>query len=668
MRVFEHKQALGLDIGQAVAKAVLVSRRGNRVTITAAHKLDCRAEGILDEQELATEVGPWLDKQGWSRKETVAGIPQYLATTQVTDFPPGSEGNLDGMVRFETQHLAGLSEEAFIYDHQLMTSTLNDKRPVLIGICRQSVVEERAHNLQTAGVRLADVTINATALAAAYLHLYPQETASEAPQLLIDVGAENSTVVVLAGRQILFTSALMFGVEQYIQQVAQELGSSIEKVREDMADPDHIIRPADANSPYVKAASMLRTELQGALENWRAQEASEVAKVQFASVSLCGGGAHVNGLDAYIGAIFKCPSQVIGVPLPGNETRDPVLVTAYGLALQGVSASPLHISLAPKAVRSQAMRRLRFPYLVAAAGILAAIVTFVEVKVYSNVVNRRQTLQRELKSVNLATSIVPELEDTLRKIAFRQKTLIPLVEKGNHARRFLQSLAELSDARETMAAANRNAEGWIVYLADKQSFQTGRQSRGDAAPLSETGNPLLAPSSTTEPSDGASSNGGSHHETRRIPVTAVKPLDGMIAALYTTSDPNEPYRFVKNFINRLNTEDKQTERGAGPSSQEGTATNFFTNVDLMPEAETAGREDIFIPWVSFFKEARTGSYRRFTLRLPFNTQDVHLPREREVVKCPPGPQATAHCQSPYFSSPCRPPGRISMCCARSITK
>jgi len=95
--------------------------------------LDARAEGIIDDVELRHSVAEWLRQIGWASRELSLGLPQYLTTTQVSDFPPDVTDGLDEMVAYETRQLAGLSEESFIHDYQVMGPRYGRKNPVLIG-------------------------------------------------------------------------------------------------------------------------------------------------------------------------------------------------------------------------------------------------------------------------------------------------------------------------------------------------------------------------------------------------------------------------------------------------------------------------------------------------------------------------------------------------------
>lgn len=606
MGLMRQHQALGLDIGQATVKAVLLARDGKVIRLAGFSVLDCRAEGILGQQELCNELGPWFEKNGWTHKEAVAGVPQYLASTQTSTFPPASDRSLDEMVGFETANLAGLSEEAFIFDYHQMALASGGNQ-VVIGICRESVIKDQARMLADAGVRVADFAISGIALAAACFHLYPSTCNSETPQLILDVGAENSTLVVAAGGAVLHTAALMFGTDRYFQLAETQMGIGREEVTRLAGDKG--ITGIDRNCPFVSAATPLLAEMQTALDNWRAQESGMVGKQQFSQVSLCGGGARVRGLGQHLGKHFGCPSQIVGVPDPEQEGAvNPLLMTAYGLALQGVEGSLLPVSLAPPAVRWHARRRRRFPALATAATLLVVLVILAEARMYFQLGQQEQRLTERLNEIKKCDLVLPGLEQTISAIDFHQRLLVPFVEKGNHARRFAMAIKELDQARDKMIESLRgkvpeSPEGWVIYLADNQSFQIGKSAAEERPRSGANGTgfgPLLTPL-------GAAAGAVPQEALRKkLLVTDTEPWTGLVAAVYTATEPNEPYRLVRRFVSELND------------------SALFKNVDLMPEPESAGREDIFLPWTEVPESLIPAAYRRFVLRLPFETQIVHL--------------------------------------------
>lgn len=154
MALFANKEAVGLDIGHGAVKALRLAVRGKELAIEQMALLDIQQEGLLDEQELSRGMLSWLDESGLKSRSFTVGIPQYLATTQVSDFPPGVSGEeLRGMVSFETMQLAGLSDDAFSSDFHVMSPKFGRQNPVLIGVCRQSVIDDRSRLLTRDGSR-----------------------------------------------------------------------------------------------------------------------------------------------------------------------------------------------------------------------------------------------------------------------------------------------------------------------------------------------------------------------------------------------------------------------------------------------------------------------------------------------------------------------------------
>lgn len=611
MTLFGKNYALGLDIGQTTVKAVLLSRSGRAVRVQDKGTLDLRAEGIIDEHELYRELRPWVDNQGWQKYDIIASIPQYVATTQITDFPPGSDKNLDEMVSFETQQLAGLSEDSFLHDYQPLPPKFGRRNPVLIGICRESVIEERATSLREAGVPLTDFTISSTALAAAYLHLHPESGTQETPQLVLDIGAENTTAAILAGGDLLYTASLMCGADRYNQIVAQELGISVEKVEEQ--DKQYRINPADRDSPPVTAARIFEREILNTIEQWRSDERPEIGRIQFSKVCICGGGAAINGIDKYLGALLECPAEIIGVPLAEEDRDDPRLVTAYGLALQGIGASAVTISLAPPTMKQWVHRRRRFPCLATAIAAAILVVALLQTRYYLYLTTRESKLDAIEAKLKRSNKIIPKLEEIDLQTQMYERILTPYAETCNHTRQLQLTINELGRARNQLAKDSTNARpkrdkgGWVIYIADEKSYHAGKQNYSGES--SESG------SSSTQPRSPFATSGGERSrekeitdataETVTIAVSDLHNWKSFVAAIYAAQPADHPLSRVRAFTDALN-------------SSEMFENSKEDRVDTFQDKDIRGREDIFRPWLD--SPVNLNNYRRAVIRLPLSDQ------------------------------------------------
>lgn len=599
---FQARQcAVGLDLGQSTVKAVCLRRDGRRrARLHSVRVLDLRAEGILDVAELREQLPGWLTEGGAKGRELTLGLPQYLTTTQLTEFPPGSQQTLGEMVAYETQQLAGLSEERFVHGHQILRPTAEGRMRVLIGTCRYSVAGERAETLAAAGIPVADFGIPGVALAAAYAALCPEAAATPGPQLLLDIGMECSTLVVLVGGEPLYIASLLCGGQRFTQALAKARG-----IDEESAEAEKLKggAAAGAGAPaFAVATRALENEVRTALEHWQSQDPHAARNPSFARLSLCGGGAALPGLADALGRSFACPAEVIGVPLPGGGT-DPRALVAYGLALQGLGLASVAVSLAPEEVRWLAQRRRQLPYLAGAFVLLVLTLVVAGVWMHQRLTERARVLTADINELNRCHELIPRLEELNAEIALRERMLMPLVAKGNRARRFLDGL-------QTLAAA-RAANDWFVYMADSRSYRENARAAGgkENGRAAATEGAALAPL----PAAALKPLGGDIGVTDVPPEFPTRylagdtaPLTSLIVAGYTPLLGSEPYKPVRAIVEKLEKSD------------------LFENVDLLPESERVEREDIFQPWVQLFQGSDVRC-KAFTLRVPYATLDVVPP-------------------------------------------
>ena len=105
---------LGLDVGASSAKAVVLDSTG---AICGSGVLDMRAEGILNDAEMYGSVAEWLANEKWKKCKIAAGLPQYMTTTLMRNYP---EKLPVKAIRFQLQgeasQVAALSDEAMLQD------------------------------------------------------------------------------------------------------------------------------------------------------------------------------------------------------------------------------------------------------------------------------------------------------------------------------------------------------------------------------------------------------------------------------------------------------------------------------------------------------------------------------------------------------------------------
>ncbi|MCK5802148.1 MAG: pilus assembly protein PilM [Lentisphaeria bacterium] len=607
MALFGNKEFVGLDVGTACVKAVRLALEAKEVVFKGAEVFNSREEGILDEDELRDSLSAWLTELKWTGLRYSVGLPQYFATTQVSDFPPGASGEtLDGMVDFETHQLAGISEESFISGYHVMTPDYGRENPVLIGICRESVVNERAQNYVNAGIRLEEFAMTGVAAANTLFHLHPEVQDIKTPQILLDIGHENTNMLVIAGGQVLFASSLMFGTTRYADAMKARMECSQDEAESLLHNA--ALDQQDPNCPLRVTTRQLESEMRASIDHWRAGERQEIADKMFTHIWLCGGGAKLAGLSDHLARTYGCQASVVGPSLPGEDEPHPELATAYGIALQGLEKARIHISLCPTAIRWFCDRKKRFVYVAAAEILFVLLACFGLFQHHRSLVLEQKEILAEKNRLEQCKVFIPDLDNTRDLMRHHEKMLIPFAELGNRAARFISTIEAIGEAR--------GRGSWFIYLADQFSYEEGKPKEDEEAsrapetkPLRATASGLMFASSLEEEETDASTM------FEAVPVTKMEQLTNMVAAGYTPYQKTNRLQYVKNIVKDLD------------------GTELLEGVDLLSRPVREGREQgIFNPWQRVLSpppNPRKPKARRnrvlhtpFMFRLPFVTTDV----------------------------------------------
>lgn len=623
--------ALGLDVGQTSVKAVLLSRsrKGQGRFRVRCEQLSLWEEGILDEGELYKTLASWLREKKLLGISTCVGLPQYLTTPQICDFPPGIEGELlDKMVRDETMHLSGLSDERFVYDYQVLPPAFGRNNPSLIGICRETVVQEQYDRLADIKVNVQDMAMNGLAMVNAFFYLHPRERENGKLQLLLDLGTENSTLAIVAQGQVLHVSSLMFGSRRITKALAQEFGCTENEA--ELRKKTYQAAWGDPACPLLPVFKQLEKELNSALEHWRQSE-PENGKLPILKLWLTGGGAQLWGLNAHLIRTYGCQVGLFGLPqqehLLGQDVKadadiNPDLSIAFGLALQGLNAADYRVSLIPELLRWQQSKMARCKYLLWSAALLLLILAGALTGFYFHLVHEQAALEEHLNELNVCRNLVPKLDDCLVQIGHCQRMLVPLVEYGTRGWRFLSTIDELQRAMVPQESSNA---GWCIYIADEFSYRrsAGIMANRNAPPPApadnKSGGIFRIPGKT--PAETAPS---STPETELIPVFKMELLQQMVVGGFSPRQPGKAkYEVPKDILDSLN------------------AGSLFTGADWFSDWDEEHALKVFKPWQDLFENQSAQSAQSprrgrpvrdddsgdvdFRLKLPFKSSVVRAP-------------------------------------------
>ena len=600
------RPVVGLQVTPHAAYAVALDEHEGQTQVIGVHSQDFRTEGFLDETDFAAHLPAWLAELGLQHADLILGIPQDVTTVQILDFPPNSEKSLDSMVGLQTAQLAELSEESFTYDYAVMPPATDHPVPVLVGVCLEAFIKDRLDHYNKPGVNLSDLGMDSVGLVNACASLKPEALQESAPQLILDMGAESTTIILLGQARVLYAGWLNVGATHYTAALAEKYDTDAEKV---LNTPDRYrITQKDgrADDPVARVNRLFTNELQAAFEQWQDQTEEDVKPKDIVRTYLTGHGAPLAGLLTFIERTLACDVEILQLAMPTPRGDAAAFTAAYGLALQGHGAGLLSISLAPHQTRWAARRKRRTGILAAGTALLVLLLTTAFFNGFVRNKDRERLLENQLEKLKNCERIINRLDGTLARLTAVEKSQIPLVEHGSRSRRFAATLDRLSEVR--------GPEDWFIYVGDAHSFEAGKQFtkeelRGHNRTGTRTANRKTTGSlAIFVPPDTSPSS--SQSETARRPgrnVDEMVPLSDMIAAGNTLLQPQEQLKPVREIVRKLND------------------TDLFTGVDWLQSSFLRGREGIFAPWQKYLLQARNNGkatdrrYTDFTLQLPFST-------------------------------------------------
>ncbi|MBR4673325.1 MAG: pilus assembly protein PilM [Victivallales bacterium] len=607
MKFKSQNKTVGLDVGQSCARLLVLERKGKKLAIARTEVFNILAEGILDEQELYSEtgLGKWLKEKKLEKAKLTLGLPQYLCTTRiVNDFAPNvKQEAMEQMVNYETTQLAGLSEDSFLSDYQSMTPAYDIANPVIIGFCREMLSNEMLEKAEKVPFELQELTMDALAMANAFLNLHPEASTDDTLQLLIDIGTENSTLVIMVHGNVLYTGSLMFGAKRFTQVLAL-----VENCSEEDAEtkkPGYVPDWDDEDSPFLLAARQLEQELRTAIENWRAGEIEALANQMVSHIWLSGGGAKTIGLDKHLSRTYGCPVDVYGPEvtdiksIDSTPAIDPAFVTAYGLALQTSGDAAYSISLAPTFIRWRHKKLDRLKYLKTA--VCFFFLTLFVSMIYADywLTKQMEELNDGMDELRKCDQLVPKLDSALEQIEYQQRMLLPFVEMGGRSKVLLNTIEIVQQAMEPGE--------WCFYFADEFSYLNVKSENKEEpqpetrpAPTDMFGTAALQ----TEPVEVVDKN--------RVNIQTMPLLSSMIIGGYTPVTNNKRYAGVVRLQSKLRE----------------NPLFISDKVDTIVEEWQGRGLHASLGWNQFLKPQRAaiGEYTEYKLILPLSRKLVDIPK------------------------------------------
>jgi Tfp pilus assembly PilM family ATPase len=418
------KTSTGIDIGSRTAKALRGHVKGNTFAITG-FALARNDGGTFESGWDALELG---FKPGLAR----VGVTGREVNIRYTRVPRVPDWQLKKLMRFEADEIAGQADSAVASDFNVLPEIpeIEGEDVVLLAMARESLLETHMAGLGAHGGKIDAFTPNAIGLYNAWLHY---GVLMEDTVLVANIGHENVDVIVCRGSDLLFARNLTGGSKQFDDALIERFKVSAAKAEEIKHRMASLEPGATFTDPLAEKASrallgpagQVLSLIQSTVLFCKSQ--IKLNNLRLDRVMICGGGAALQGLDAYLRAGLNVPVEVFD-PFQVVDTTalDPAAadlfedhrhesVVALGLAHAGSDPDAYSIEILPESVRKKRDFAEGTAFLIAAAVLAVCFLGFYAWKSHGKLETISGSVSRLRASVNRVLGVDQDTKGLLEE-------------------------------------------------------------------------------------------------------------------------------------------------------------------------------------------------------------------------------------------------------------
>jgi len=452
------KTVWGIDVGQCALKALKVQVRDGRLRALAFDVIPhgkILSQPDADEQALIrSALSKFLSRNSIKGSTIVISVPGQASFTRFIKLPPVEQKKIPEIVRYEARQQIPFDLEDVVWDYQTVSPPSAGPREVEVGIfaMKRDIVADYVSDFLAMHIEPDIVQMAPVAL---YNYLRHEAAEGEGAAILIDVGAENTNLVIADGERVWIRNVPLGG-NNFTNALSKEFKlqfSKAENLKRHAAESKHARQIFQAMRPVF---GDLLTEIQRSVGYYTSLHRD--SRVQ--RVLALGNAFRLPGLAKFLSQNLGVEVEKIeGFPSMGESEvtsaplfRKNVLSfgVAFGLAIQGAGLSQVSTSLLPPEILSQKVMKKKRPFFVAAGicllGAVGAfaydqIATHGEVTGHGNEVqDLRKSVTRISKTNGEHQSEFDKQKDALSQEQVKIAELGDLIRDRDYAYRVWQAL------------------------------------------------------------------------------------------------------------------------------------------------------------------------------------------------------------------------------------
>jgi type IV pilus assembly protein PilM len=310
---FKTKSLLGLDLGSHSVKIVELHGNGHRYKLARFGRAAVPAEAIvqgsfMNAPAVTEAIREAYKAGGFKVKDVVTSVSGHSVIVKRISLPRQTPDELGETIRWEAPQYIPFDINEVHLDYQILQdTTIDEQMDVLLVAAKKDLVDDYMTVIAEAGLNLSIMDVDAFALGNMYEANY--EAPAGQAVALVNIGAAVTNINVMSGKIPIFTRDITSGGNLYTEAVQKAMGVSYEeaeRVKIGAEGGGRDVVPQDVDIAMREVSESILGEIQRSLDFYRATTSG----VPITKVMLCGGSAHVPGLEQLFEERIEVPFQI----------------------------------------------------------------------------------------------------------------------------------------------------------------------------------------------------------------------------------------------------------------------------------------------------------------------------------------------------------------------
>lgn len=353
MANFEKGQLVGIDIGLSAVKIALLSKvKKNTFKLDNYASVPLSEAAIIEDEvqkpeEVIEAIGQALDEAGIQKKIVCLGLDGPNTMTKRLKVPSGTKDEIEDNVLWESEQYIPFGADDSEVDYQVI-EILDDEdiADVIVAAVRIDMAENYLELTKELGLIPKVADLNVFALTNLFENIYQDdiEAYNEEGAIIIDFGAQTTTVIVYKNGGPMLTKEIPLGGVLITEEIQRQMGLSYEEAEDLKTHGDEGGNlPEDIIPIIEEQIGKLIEEIKKVLNFYIAAGSSEQVQHCF----LTGGGCRLPGLIDSVQEIVGCETMIFNpfeimeynkknISTDDLDTIATTGVVSIGLGLRGI--------------------------------------------------------------------------------------------------------------------------------------------------------------------------------------------------------------------------------------------------------------------------------------------------------------------------------------------